>query len=262
MNSITRFSGLRFSGFDIDARWQGAASFLTMILIWQLAASSAESRLLPVPLEVAALLGHEILHGPLLYHLGITLARVAFSLAIALMIGSAIGYAAGRWPTADHWLKPWAVVFLNLPALVTVILVYVWLGLTEAALILAVSINKIPMIAVTIREGANRFDRELAEMAALYRFGWQARLRNLVLPQLVPYILVAVRNGLALTWKIVLVAELLGRSDGVGFQLQVFFQNFDVAHILVYSIAFTATVLAIEYGILARLEKHFTSWRR
>ena len=69
-------------------------------------------------------------------------------------------------------------------------------------------------------------------MAALYRFGAARRMRYLVAPQLAPFLLVAVRNGLSLTWKIVLVAELLGRSSGIGFQLQIFFQNFDVTRIL------------------------------
>ncbi|MBS7700033.1 MULTISPECIES: ABC transporter permease subunit [unclassified Chelatococcus] len=250
------------SRLDVGARWRGLASLAAMVLAWQLVASLAGSRLFPAPLEVSQLLWEEALHGVLFHHLGITLARVGFSLAIALIVGSAIGYVAGRWSGVDLWLKPWVLVSLNIPALITVILVYVWLGLTEVALVVAVALNKIPTIAVTIREGANRLDRDLSEMAALYSFDWKVRARHLVLPQLAPYALVAVRNGLALTWKIVLVAELLGRSDGVGFQLQVFFQNFDVAHILVYTIAFTGTVLILEYGILARIEKRCTSWRR
>jgi NitT/TauT family transport system permease protein len=255
-------STVRTSGFVLGMRWQAGASLLALALVWQFAAAVTGSRLFPAPLEVARLLCTETLDGRLLHHLGTTLTRVAFSLAIALSTGSAIGYAAGRWPPADRWLKPWIVVFLNVPALVTLILVYVWLGLSDAALVIAVALNKIPNIAVTIREGANRLDRELAEMASFYRFDWKVRLRNLVLPQLTPFVLVAIRNGLALTWKIVLVAELLGRSDGVGFQLQVFFQNFDVGRILAYTTAFTGTMLAIEYGILAPLESRFASWRR
>jgi NitT/TauT family transport system permease protein len=242
--------------------WQGPASLLGLLAIWQLAALAFASRLFPSPLEVARLLWVESVHGQLLHHLGITLARVGVSLAIALMIGSAIGYTVGRSPAADRWLKPWLLILLNLPALVTVILIYVWLGLTEAALVLAVALNKIPTVAVTVREGANRLDRELGEMAELYNFGRSARFAEVILPQLLPYLLVSARNGLALTWKIVLVAELLGRSDGVGFQLQVYFQNFDVGRILAYTAAFTGAVLAIEYGAVARIEKRLTAWRR
>jgi NitT/TauT family transport system permease protein len=83
-----------------------------------------------------------------------------------------------------------------------------------------------------------------------------------ILPQLYPYLLGAARSGLALIWKIVLVVELLGRSSGVGFQLGIYFQLFDVAAILAYAIAFILVVQLIEWGILQPLERRATQWRR
>ena len=84
----------------------------------------------------------------------------------------------------------------------------------------------------------------------------------MVLPQLTPYIMAAARSGLALIWKIVLVVELLGRSDGVGFQIQLFFQLFDVPSILAYTLAFVVVVQAIELAILQPLERRANRWRR
>ena len=75
-------------------------------------------------------------------------------------------------------------------------------------------------------------------MARSFRLSRGRVLRHVVLPQLVPFVVAAARSGLALIWKIVLVVELLGRSNGVGFQLSVFFQLFDVAAILAYALAF------------------------
>jgi NitT/TauT family transport system permease protein len=83
-----------------------------------------------------------------------------------------------------------------------------------------------------------------------------------VAPQLAPFLLVATRSGLSLIWKIVLVVELLGRSDGVGFKLQLYFQLFDVPHILAYAFAFAAIVQAIEWGLLQPLERRVGRWRR
>ena len=51
------------------------------------------------------------------------------------------------------FLDDWLVLGLNVPALVIIILSYVWFGLNEVAAILAVSLNKIPMVAVIMREG-------------------------------------------------------------------------------------------------------------
>ena len=83
-----------------------------------------------------------------------------------------------------------------------------------------------------------------------------------MLPQLQPYLAAAARSGLALIWKIVLVVELLGRSNGVGFQLGVYFQLFDVAGILAYALSFIAIVQLIEWGILQPLERRVGRWRR
>ena len=66
---------------------------------------------------------------------------------------------------------------------------------------------------------------------------------------------------MALIWKIVLVAELLGRSDGVGFQIQVYFQLFDVTGILAYTLAFIVVVQLIEWLALQPLERQANLWR-
>ncbi|AZO09456.1 ABC transporter permease [Mesorhizobium sp. M3A.F.Ca.ET.080.04.2.1] len=251
------------SAASVDSqRWRSAAAMFAMLFVWQAVSAIVASRLFPGPAEVVAVLLNEAWRGDLAFHLGISLARVAVSLSIAMVVGAALGYAAGRSQGADLWLKPWIVLFLNVPALVTVILIYVWLGLIETALVLAVALNKIPNVAVTIREGASRLDKDLAEMAEIYRFGHATMLRHVVLPQLAPFFMVALRSGLALTWKIVLLAELLGRSNGVGFQLQVYFQNFDVPRIMAYAISFGMVMLALEYGLLAQMERRLTGWQR
>ncbi len=238
------------------------ASIVGLVLLWQVAALVADNdRLLPSPAQVLAVLIEAGGSGELAYHLGITLARVVVSFVIAMLIGTAIGLAMGRLPLLDRVASPWLVFLLNLPALVTIILAYIWIGLVETAAILAVAVNKIPNVVVMIREGSRALDRDLLEMAQSFRLGPGRTLRHVVLPQLYPYLAAAARSGLALIWKIVLVVELLGRSNGVGFQLGVFFQMFDVTSILAYSIAFIVVIQAIEFGLLQPVERRAGRWR-
>src|SRR5690606_20331603 len=147
-------------------------------------------------------MAREFANGDLLYHIAMTLYRVAIAFTLAMLIGSAIGIALGRNARADRFFDTWLILFLNLPALVVIILCYVWFGRTEVAAILAVAINKIPNAAVTVREGARSLSRDLAEMAHMYRFGYWRTLRHVTLPQLAPFFLAAARNGLSLVWKI------------------------------------------------------------
>jgi NitT/TauT family transport system permease protein len=234
-----------------------------LLAVWQIAASQAANpRFMPAPLAVLTVLVDEIVEGELLYHLAVTLLRVAASFALAMSIGMAIGFVMGRSQLIDRLGNPWLLFFLNLPALVTIILAYIWIGLVESAAILAVALNKIPNVAVTIREGARALDTGLMEMAQVFRVPRLRTLRDVVLPQLYPYLAASARSGLALIWKIVLVVELLGRSNGVGFQLGLYFQLFDVAGILAYALAFIAVVQLIEWGILQPLETRLSQWRR
>jgi NitT/TauT family transport system permease protein len=67
---------------------------------------------------------------------------------------------------------------------------------------------------------------------------------------------------LALIWKIILVVELLGRSNGMGYQLHLFFQLFDVASILAYTVAFVVVMQVFEVAVLKPLDRSAQRWRR
>ena len=234
---------------------------LALLLAWEAGARLIGSRLFPPATAVAAALWQDALHGPLLHNLGVTLLRVAAAFTLAMLLGSLLGVAMGRSPTLNRMLDSLLTGLLNLPALVGIVLIYVWFGLSETTAIAAVALNKLPSTAVTVREGARALDPGLIDMARSFRMGRRATLRHVVLPQLYPYLFGAARSGLALIWKIVLVAELLGRSDGVGFQIQVLFQLFDVTGILAYTLAFILVVQAIEWGLLQPLERRANVWR-
>ena len=237
------------------------ASTIAFVALWALAAGIADSRVLPGPGPVLDRLVAGAASGELPYHVAITLARVAVSFALAMAIGAGIGLALGRLRNLDSFFDPWLILFLNIPALVTIILCYIWFGLGEVAAVLAVAINKIPNVAVTLREGARALNRAHLDFAQVYRLGRYKTLRHVVLPELAPFFAAAARSGLALVWKIVLVVELLGRSNGVGFQLHLYFQLFDVANILAYTIAFVVVVQALELGLLQPWERHANRWR-
>jgi len=241
--------------------WMPILSVAGFVLVWFIGAEIAQSRLLPGPVAVLEYIYDESLHGNLLTQLGITLWRVVASFFVAMIIGSAIGLIMGQMPAVNRVLDPWLIVLLNLPALVIIILAYVWFGLSEATAIGAVALNKIPNVVVTLREGARALDPALNEMARAYRMSPWSKFRNVTLPQLQPYFAAASRSGISLIWKIVLVVELLGRPNGVGFELHLNFQLFNVIAILGYTLAFVAVMLAIEYLLVQPLERYSTRWR-
>lgn len=260
-------SPLAGSAGDGAARAGGRAlvrliSLVALVLIWQAAASLLASPDLPSPAAVARFVATVAANGDLARHLGATLARVVAAFALTMVIGTAIGVALGRSPRADLFFDGWLIVALNLPALLIAVLAYVWLGLTDTAAVLAVAINKIPSVAVTLREGTRSLDPALDEMAAAFRLGRWKRLRHVVLPALAPFAIAAARNGLAMVWKIVLFVELLGRPNGVGAAIHTAFQLFDLTAVVGWSTAFVAVVLLVEHTLLEPIDRHVSRWRR
>lgn len=241
--------------------WLRLVSLAGLILIWHVTASALEIRTLPTPWRVLTTFIDHAASGELFFHVAITLARVAAAFFAAMIIGTAIGMVMGRYRGLDNFFDGWLILGLNLPALVITILCYIWFGLTDAAAVLAVTINKVPLVAVTVREGARSIQPELMQVAGAYRLPRHKAFYRVYMPQMYPYLMAAARGGLALIWKIVLVVELLGRSNGVGFQLQVYFQFFDIPSLLAYTFAFVAIVMAIEAFIMRPLERKQTAWR-
>jgi len=242
---------------------KGLGSILILLALW--AAGSAlvqDAALMPSPVAVARIFWAETTSGELLFHMRATLARVIAAFVLAMSIGSLIGIATGRNAGFNAWASPWLIIFLNLPALVIIVLCYLWIGLTELAAITAVALNKIPMVAVMMREGARALDPDLDDMAEAFQIPRRTRWRHVILPQLAPHFASAGRVGFALIWKIVLVVEFLGRSNGVGFQIHLNFQLFNVGGVLAYAFGFIAIMLAIEYLIVQPWERSASRWRR
>lgn len=243
--------------------WARPGTLLGLVALWWVGARVAASpQLLPGPEQVLVVAWQQCISGDLPRNLTITLWRVAAAFVVAMLVGSVMGYVAGRSRRADSFLDPVAVVALNLPVLVVVVLAYIWIGLNDTAAILSVAIAKAPTVFVTVREGARTLDPKLHELALAYRLPRWRRLRRIELPQLMPYLAASARSGLSITWKIVLVVELLGRPNGVGFVLNLYFQNFNVAGILAYGLVFAAIMLAAEATLLQPWERRANAWRR
>jgi NitT/TauT family transport system permease protein len=237
-------------------------SLAALLALWALVAALAHSRLLPDPLSVGAAILADIRSGELPFQMACTLARVLAAFSVAFSLGVVAGYAMGRWKVVDRYADPWLIVLLNLPALVVIIFAYVWIGLNETAAIVAVALNKLPNVIVVTREGVRSLDAGLDDMSRAFRMKWLTRIRHVVLPQLAPYLAAVSRSSLSISWKIVLVVELIGRPNGVGFVLGSAFSLFDMTKILSYAISFVALMLAIETLLVQPLERRTNRWRR
>ena len=170
-------------------------SLLAFLSLWYLVSFLVDNSMLPSPSNVLIKINDEINANELFKHPGITLRRVFLSFSIAMIIGAAIGIFMGRRKKINDFFDDWLVLGLNVPALVIIILCYVWFGLNESAAILAVTLNKIPMVAVIMREGSRSIDEQYIDVAKFYNISKKKLFYKIIIPQLYPYQNSAARSG-------------------------------------------------------------------
>ena len=243
-------------------RFATTISLVVLVITWGITSHLAQSDAFPGPVAVGQKILQEGANGELWIHLGATFGRVLVAFGLAWAVGIAIGVALGRSDALDRWFWPWVNTFLNMPALVIIVICYLGLGMTEWAAVLAVVINKAPLIATNVRDGVRQFETRYDEFASIYRLSWIQRVRLIWIPQLEPFLFTALRTGLSLTWKIILVVELLGRSSGIGFQVHLYFQLFEVDMILAYALSFMIAMQLIEWVAVRPLEQRVQQWRK
>jgi len=250
----------RGKGRDLPRGLLQGLSFWSLLLAWLFLSWALGPQVFPGPGETLGFLLREA-QGPLWHHLGITLLRVGLAFLMAMALGVALGVLTGLYRLADRLLEVWVVLGLNIPRILPVVVAYLVLGLNEAAAILALVVILVPQVVVQIREGVRALDAKLLEMARAFRRPKSLVLRHVVLPQLVPYVLGTARGTLSLAWKMVVLAELLGRTSGVGYQINFYFQMFEMRGILAYGLAMTI-VLALADKALLLLGEGLSRWRR
>jgi len=238
-----------------------AVSYLSILLVWAVAARLTSSDLLPGPLDTLAFARREFERGAMLFHLWATTRRVLIAFALALVLGVASGAAMGASRRADRLLEGWLVAGLTVPRIILFVMAYVLLGLSDGAAIAALVLTITPSITVQVREGTRAVDGRLVEMAVAYRRSRSAVWRRVILPQILPYVVGTARASLSLGWKMVVLAELIGRTSGIGYQISFYFQMFNMKGIMAYGLVMMVVLAVIDLGLLGSYQHYAFRWR-
>lgn len=237
------------------------ASLAVLLVLWQLASYAFSAKYVPGPVPTFVALWDLARSGQLIQHFDATMARMLVSFALAMLLGMVVGTLMGLYRRAEQALDLLVMVGLTVPGLCYIIVSFMWLGLNERAAVLAITWTTFPAIAINIWQGVKAIDQRLIDMARVFGCpGWRRTLR-VVIPQVLPYLMAASRFGLGIIWKVTVLVELLGRSDGVGYMLNYSFQMFDMADVFAWTIFFTLVMLVIELAILKPIERRLFRWR-
>lgn len=236
-------------------------SVVVLLGIWWFIALFFDALIFPGPRPVFEEMVQIVLHERFLFHLSHTLFRVVAAFAIALLISSTVGILMGLDETAEEFFETFVLVGLTIPALAVAIITLLVLGFTETAGIVSIVIVITPPMTENVWEGTKNLDPDLLKMGQVFEADREMLLTDIVLPQLVPYLLAATRFGLGIGWKIAVIVEWIGLGNGIGQKLRDSFDVFSLTGVMAWTLSFVLVMAILEFGVIKQVERHLTRWQ-
>jgi NitT/TauT family transport system permease protein len=218
-------------------------------------------RLLPGPVSTLSEAFRLLEDGTFFFHMLQSLRRVFVGATIAMFFSVAVGIYMGTVVSGERFFQPLVVVGLTIPGLMWALIAVMLFGINEIAPYFAVAVTIFPMLVINIWAGVKALDKELIDMSHVFHFTPWMKVSQVIIPQLVPNIFAATRYGLGFAWKVVVVVEMFGTSNGVGYQVMKAYQVFNMEAVIAWTLTFVAAMIVIEYGIINYAERRLTAWR-
>lgn len=236
-------------------------AIVVLFAAWWVLTTTVGDLVVPSPATVARELGDVWTHQRFLFNVGHTLLRVVLGMAGTLVLAVIVGVAMGLSRPLEKFFDVFVLLGRSIPGLAWALLSVMIVGINDAAPVLAIILAATPMVTVQMWEGTKSLDRDLLQMSSVFRFSRGARIRHVVLPAILPYIVSGAKLALTLSWQVVVLSELFGLSNGVGFEINQAFADFSIAGVMAWTFSFTAIMAFIEFAVLGPIERRLTTWR-
>lgn len=241
--------------------WGALASLFLFLTLWEAGALYYGALVLPSPLETFARLQQLIAEGSAWPELLTTGRRALLGFALSVVVGSTLGLAAGVSMTASMMSRPLITVLMGMPPIAWLVLAMLWFGASDGTPVFTVFIASFPLIFVGALQGTRTLDNQLKDMARAFRLPRRMLFFDVYLPHVVSYLFPAWITALGMSWKVVVMAELLATQDGVGAALAVSRSHLDTSATMAWIVAVVGLLLAVEYLLLEPIKREVERWR-
>ncbi|MDH5748824.1 MAG: ABC transporter permease subunit [Rhodospirillales bacterium] len=234
-------------------------SLFLVVVAWQLASYFFPVYLFPpvnlIGAELLALIvdqqGYQALS---------TFARILAGMAGAFIFGGFLAFLMGRSDLFNRLVYPVVNLLQGVPALSWVVIAIIWFRHTEFRIWFIMVATTLPAFTFQLLDSYRAISKDLMEMTLSFRPSRLDYLRVLVLPTVVPGILTAWKVNLGNASRVVVVAELVGATSGIGYQLLQSQQLFNLAAAIAWTITLVVFVL-ITQSILIVIENRVLRYR-
>ena len=194
-------------------------SFGLVVVVWEAFAWSGlySPVLSPSVIVIVPSLVRMVVNGTIFVHIGFTLYRILWGLALAALVGIPIGILMGRFKAVERFMLPLVSVLSPIPSLAWVPIFILWFGLGNAASIALVFYAATFPLVLNTWTGVRSVNRLWIRAAESMGAGGGTLFRKVVLPGSLPFVITGFRQAFARSWIAVVGGEMIAATSwGLG----------------------------------------------
>ncbi|MED3393634.1 ABC transporter permease [Bacillus wiedmannii] len=235
---------------------------IIVLIIWQLAGvfDLVSKTVLPTPLDIFLAFQELIKTGELFGHLSISVFRAAAGFFIGGSLGIILGTIVGFSTRSEQYLDSSVQMLRTVPHLAVAPLFVLWFGFGETSKVLLIADGAFFPLYVNAFLGIRGVDSKLFDVARVLEFSKRKLITKLILPAALPNLLLGARLSLGVAWVSLVVAELMGSTEGIGYMIMDArqFSNTDIVFVGIIIFAFVGK---FSDSLVRLLEVKFLRWR-
>ena len=230
--NITNVTASKKGSPKVKRTVQKAVSVLLALVVWHILSMIVGMDILLVsPLKVIVRLGTIWQEENFLQTVVFSLFRITSGCLIGIAAGIILAVLAGRFRLAEILLWPYVITIKSVPIASIIILCLIWLTFNQLTIFIAFLIV-FPVVYANVLQGIKSTDKNLLEMATLYKIPWRRKFLYIYLPSIKPYLVSASGIAMGMAWKAGVAAEVIGVVNGsIGeklYESKIYFLNADL----------------------------------
>ncbi len=231
-----------------------------LTIVWQFVSLFVPHFLFPSIPEIAARLVSIFSSWKLIGDALATSARILAGLGGAFVLGTLLALPMARSQSFERYAYPLLNFNQGIPALSWVVIAIIWFRGIEFRIFFIMVMTTLPAFTFQVLDAYRAMSKDLFEMTLAFRPTRRDLFRTLIWPTVLPGILTAWKVNLGNAARVVVVAELVGATGGVGYELLQQQQLFDMAGAVAWTLVLVLFVLVVQ-GAISLIESHVLRYR-
>ncbi|MGM9681419.1 MAG: ABC transporter permease [Eubacteriales bacterium] len=244
-----------------NKRWIKPIKYLFVALFWialwqTVAMAVGEELLFPSPMATLRAFWDLCKTSNFWLTVAISFKRILIGILISMAMGILGGILTGIVPFFRILFEPILSIIRSTPVASFIVLLVLWMSRDSVPTVISV-LMVLPVVWSNVQEGILRTDRELLEMAKVFRLPFYKKIVGIYLPSVAPYLASAARSSLGMAWKAGIAAEVIVLPlCSIGRQLYYASNNLETARMF----AWTATVILLSMLVDCLMSRLLRRW--